>query len=272
MIKKTILLNASVALTLATLLGTSQVLAQHVKCCDTITQNTKLDSDLDNCIGNGVVIGAPNITLDLGGYRIDGDAVNGGSMDNGIDNTAGYEGVTIKNGRIREFTVGVKLTNATNNRLKELVVSRNGEGISLENSDNNHIESNTAYSNGIGISVNISSDGNLLEENTSFGNEMHGIAVENDSNNNRVRGNTTNDNDNWGIIVAAASGTLVERNVANGNGTDGILAPVATTLRKNTANNNVMLGINAMAGVTDGGGNKAKKNGDALQCVNVVCK
>ena len=65
MIKKTILLNASVALTLATLLGTSQVLAQHVKCGDTITQNTKLDSDLDNCIGNGVVIGAPNITLDL---------------------------------------------------------------------------------------------------------------------------------------------------------------------------------------------------------------
>jgi hypothetical protein len=32
------------------------------------------------------------------------------------------------------------------------------------------------------------------------------------------------------------------------------------------------LGIEAVPGVIDGGGNKAKANGDAAQCTNISCK
>jgi len=38
----------------------------------------------------------------------------------------------------------------------------------------------------------------------------------------------------------------------------------------NSSNDNAGTGIDATAGMTDGGGNSAKKN-DATQCVNIVC-
>jgi hypothetical protein len=45
----------------------------------------------------------------------------------------------------------------------------------------------------------------------------------------------------------------------------------STTIEKNTANFNTALGIRAVPGVTDGGGNKAQGNGDPAQCTGVVC-
>ena len=45
-----------------------------------------------------------------------------------------------------------------------------------------------------------------------------------------------------------------------------------TTLVRNTANRNHDLGIEAVAGVIDGGGNKAQGNGNPAQCTNVACK
>lgn len=38
----------------------------------------------------------------------------------------------------------------------------------------------------------------------------------------------------------------------------------------NSSNDNAGTGIDATAGMTDGGGNSARKN-DAAQCVNIVC-
>lgn len=256
------------ALPLAVSLSAGQAGAQ-VSCGDVITQNTKLNSDLSDCPANGLVIGAPRITLDLGGYTIDGVGVG-----NGVDNTAGYDRVTIKNGRIRQFSAGVSLDNATQNRLRNLLASHNGDGIFLANSDNNRIEKNTTSDSDItGITLDDGSDDNRVEQNSSFDNLNFGIAVEDASNNNRIRRNTASDNAASGVFVDGTSiGTLIERNVTNRNGNDGIfVSNAATTLRKNTANNNVGWGINAVAGVTDGGGNKAAGNGQAGQCTNVVC-
>ena len=62
-------------------------------------------------------------------------------------------------------------------------------------------------------------------------------------------------------------------NTATGNADDGIdVQSAATTLTQNTANANDDLGIEALPGVTDGGGNMASGNGNALQCTNVFCK
>jgi hypothetical protein len=46
----------------------------------------------------------------------------------------------------------------------------------------------------------------------------------------------------------------------------------ATTLTRNTANRNHDLGIEAVPGVTDGGGNRARGNGNPLQCTNIDCR
>jgi hypothetical protein len=77
-----------------------------------------------------------------------------------------------------------------------------------------------------------------------------------------------------GVLVGpTAADTLLERNFAEGAGDDGFdVESGATTLTKNTANHNDDLGINAVAGVTDGGGNRAGGNGNPLQCTNVFCE
>ena len=97
------------ALTVAsfTVLGASSALASHVACGDTITTDTTLDSDLVNCPNNGIIIGANNITLDLNGHTIDGDATpvdpcpEGEACDVGVLNRAGYDRLTIVGGTIR---------------------------------------------------------------------------------------------------------------------------------------------------------------------------
>src|SRR5204862_977171 len=52
-----------------------QAMAAQPSCGGTITADTTLVSDLTNCPGDGIVVGADNITLDLNGHTIDGDAI-----------------------------------------------------------------------------------------------------------------------------------------------------------------------------------------------------
>jgi parallel beta-helix repeat protein len=73
-------------------------------------------------------------------------------------------------------------------------------------------------------------------------------------------------------VGSAAADTLLERNFAEGAGDDGFDVESGATLTKNTANRNQDLGIEAVPGVTDGGGNRADGNGDPLQCTNVFCR
>jgi Right handed beta helix region len=76
-----------------------------------------------------------------------------------------------------------------------------------------------------------------------------------------------------GIVVKAfTAGTLLRNNLSQRNDGDGIDVRASDArLRDNSAFDNRLLGINAVAGVTDLGGNRAHGNGNALQCVNVLC-
>ena len=75
------------------------------------------------------------------------------------------------------------------------------------------------------------------------------------------------------LVESTAVDTLLERNIATGAGDDGIdVRNAATTLSRNLALDNADLGIEAVPGVTDGGGNRANANGNAAQCTNVACE
>jgi copper-binding protein NosD len=154
-----VLVSRAVVLALAVsgimALSGSQALANHVSCGDTITTDTKLDSDLVNCHNNGVVIGASNITLDLNGHGIDGD---GELVDNcpkdefcdvGVAND-GHNGVRIKDGKIREFAVGAFLFDARENRLRRLALSRHlFSAIILVQSPHSQLCRNSVFANGL---------------------------------------------------------------------------------------------------------------------------
>ncbi len=99
-------------------------------CGDTVTASTALTANL-TCAGQALIVGADNITIDGGGYTMTGD---GGVNDYGINNSGGYDNITIQNfGNITNFN----------------------KGIYFLNSESNSIENNTANSNSYGIYISV---------------------------------------------------------------------------------------------------------------------
>ena len=78
-----------------------------------IRQSTKVKNDLADCLWDGLVIGAPGITIDLDGHTIDGKGLGAGIRNDGYDN------VTIKNGRVVDFDYGVALNVGTEKNIVE---------------------------------------------------------------------------------------------------------------------------------------------------------
>ncbi|MDQ3728071.1 MAG: right-handed parallel beta-helix repeat-containing protein [Actinomycetota bacterium] len=230
-------------------LGSDQALANHVACGDEITADTTLDSDLVDCPSNGIVIGADDITLDLDGHRVDGDGTEFAACpadefcDTGLLND-GHDGVTVKDGSVREFGVGVFIGKARHNRVLRISSTKNvffgfviarsarslirdssgsgnpapeGDGLGLFDSHHIRILHNSFRHNGLGIHLGDSPD-NLIRRNRISRNSDFGILIEADRN--RVRRNRCARNAAC-IIIAPGSGNVIARNRVSG-GHDGI--------------------------------------------------
>jgi parallel beta-helix repeat protein len=99
------------------------------------------------------------------------------------------------------------------------------------------------------------------------------VIAENQVSDIRLVAGQTDDRFGDGIVVGtSSSGTLLRNNLVQRNDGDGMDVRTSDArLRGNSAFDNRLLGINAVAGVTDLGGNQAHGNGNPLQCVNVFC-
>jgi hypothetical protein len=80
-----------------------------------------------------------------------------------------------------------------------------------------------------------------------------------------------------GLVVGTGAGSRVWGNTALRNGVgaegDGIaVRSPGIEVGHNIANDNFDLGIEAVAGTIDRGGNRARGNGNPVQCVGVHCK
>lgn len=269
-------------------LGAAPAAANHF-CGTTITEDLTLPAT-QNCTGDGITIGADDVTLDLNGFSIIG---NDAGNDIGV-RVNGFDGVTITGGTVRDFRNGIAVSNASDVRIDEVNVTSNlangigfsnvvdsritdssasnngsGNGITLSNSNRNRVDDNTVNNNG-DEGILVEGNDNQIDGNTVNGNADDGIDVSSGSNN-LVEENTTNGNGSDGIEVDGGTGTVIDQNTANNNSDDGIDVDIAgTVVSQNTANSNGNLGIEAVAGVIDGGGNEATNN-DPPQCTGVVC-
>ena len=172
--------------------------------------------------------------------------------------------------------VGIVLFRSDDNRIADNTASRNAElGIHLIQADDNHIGNNRVRAN--------PEDGIILQghDNQIVRNSvvLNAITVTLFTDNAHASGNVIRRNrvrraPRGGIgIDRAIVRTVVKRNHVFGAGVDGIrVGNPRTTLTRNEARNNGRLGINAVEGVIDGGGNRASGNGDPRQCVNVTCQ
>ncbi len=182
-----------------------------LQCGDTITADTTLEADLTGCKSNGLVIGADNITLDLGGHTISGDGrlvrrcPRRQICDVGVANDD-RSGVTIRNGSVRGFAIGVGVIRVRDNRLVKLTSSENQWfGFLIGNSSGTVLRDSTANENprpdGDGLGVFFSHDLRIV------GNEFRrngqiGIHLEK-STGNLVKGNEFVDNGDFGVFIQA---------------------------------------------------------------------
>lgn len=259
--------------------GAGAANGNHMSCGDTITQDTRLDSDLIDCPGNGLVIGADGITLDLRGHTIDG---RGGGI--GVDNSAGHDGVTIQRGTIRDFNMGVFGEQAVGNVVRRLEVADAGYAgvVFLYLADGLRIERNRVVGAG-GPGILVGDMGSCcvlaVADNVLVGN-CSGIVLL-DTSRARVEENTILRSGplGCGTIVGSAdgiyshydSGNVIDDNVVRRSADDGIDVEGEDVVAGNRADRNGDLGIEAEPGVVDGGGNRARGNGNPLQCVGVAC-
>src|ERR687888_1206711 len=101
-------------------LGPGAASTQPLTCGQTITRDTTLHADLGPCPGDGLVIGAANVTVDLNGHAILGDDTGNSGGDVGVGNETGYDGTVIENGAIRGFFFSIKLDAADHSQVSDI--------------------------------------------------------------------------------------------------------------------------------------------------------
>jgi parallel beta-helix repeat protein len=247
-----------------------------VHCGQALKHSITLGRNLHNCRGDGLVVRANNITINLNGHTVDG---SGRRSSAGV-RIAGFNGVTVTGGVVRQFGKGIWLVRADDDKIVNNVVTGSfDEGIfTNETSDRPLIQGNRISWSGTrhhavdadaidarGAGVRALS--NTVRHSNDDGIDVGGSATTIDGNNIASSGHD-------GIDVDSV-GSTVQNNVSNSNGDDGIGVgrnARAVVLRNNITNINADLGIQPIAGTAiDGGGNRAAGNGDARQCVRVSC-
>ncbi len=243
-------------------LSAGEALANHVSCGDTITADTTLDSDLVNCPNNGVVIGADGITLDLNGRLIDGDGTEfaGCSQnefcDGGVVND-GHDGVTVRQGSVRDFGTGVFVGRARHNRVLRISSSRNlFFGFLVSDAARSLVRGSSGNDNlapdGDGMGLFGSHHVRILHN--SFRRNPLGLHVE-DSTENSIRRNRISRNSDFGILMEA-NRNQVRRNRCVRNGA---CVLVGGGNRNVIARNRIRGGLAGIA-VEKGRGNRVARN------------
>ncbi len=247
-----------------------------VACGQTITKDTTLTADVGPCDGDGIIIGADNIRLNLNGRRVLGNTDQGASGEFAGIRLAGRTGVTVtghpgksrKTGTVSGFEAGVVIDGGSANTVENLTARDNigrddafnaelGDGIIIFDSPSNRILNNIVVHNGI----------------------FDGIGVlGQDSDNTTIQGNTVDDTvgprpeatssvggpAGQGIIVNGAdgarrgqiAGTNIEDNTIRRSGSGGIsnINHVDASILRNTVEGNGLTnragnGIGIQAGI-----------------------
>jgi large repetitive protein len=218
---RAVLVAAAAASILAFGPEASAATTQISNCDQTVTTNAVFTKSLF-CPGlPGVVVGASGITIDLKGFRLRGDNTAGKY---GVDDSGGFGKVTVRNGVLRNFAVGV-FASGDNVGISNLIASG---------------------SSAIGIFVNGSSA--KIASATAAGNASFGIAATGDSAS--ITSSRVSGNGGVGISVSGDSASI-SSSTATGNGSNGIsIVGGAASIRSATVSGNGGNGISAGAGVS----------------------
>ena len=212
-------------------------------CGDVVTTDVTLSQSLRNC-STGLVVGADNITIDLNGHSITGQGTDAGA---GVE-AVGRSGVTVKNGSIRNFAVGVRFRLTASSRIADLAVRQTQSGIVVSGSEaeshSNQVLGNRVTESETGITI-FSAASSRVVGNKLIGLTGTGILCRDTfSGDVHIEGNRSVGNQ-YGIVVFFCGAALLD-NVASDNAFDGIVRDRSNgPAERNVANGNGGTGINS---------------------------
>jgi CSLREA domain-containing protein len=216
-----------------------------VTCGQVITTSIRLTNDLVDCPVDGLVIGAPNVTVDLDGHTIDGPGYFEGEPGSPIElpeiggpagvRNPGFSNVHLVNGTVKSFMFGVHLMAGSRfGLLENLVIQRNATaGIEMVNADNgrngNTIRGNQLIDNEAGLNLMGGSENSLIENNLFQGNLGVAIWAQEASGhrilNNDVTGITADPalNSDGGFLLLASPDNEIRGNTLADTGDGGLV-------------------------------------------------
>jgi parallel beta-helix repeat protein len=199
----------------AIIVPASSVSADQVACGQVVTTSVTLGNSLSGCAGDGLVIGASGVTVDLNGHSVDGVGLGVGIRNDGHDD------VTVRNGSVTQFDYGLVLSPGTERNTVTGISFAETEwsAIQLNGASGNQLHHNSvmAFSD-VGIHLFNGSSGNLVADTTVGTGNGESVVVEAGSNLNRLQGNTVSESSDTSIRVHGSSRTTIVGNkIAGGS-------------------------------------------------------
>jgi parallel beta-helix repeat protein len=160
-----------------------QPLAISPSCGQVITQNVVLTSNLNCADGDGLIVGASDLIIDLNGHTISGpdlDSQEKTSNKVGIMVT-NVNNIVIKDGTIQGFQAGILMTGSQNVELNSIVSKDNQIGAFSTGASIVNVHLSVLMNNQIGFAV-YSTQQATIENNILYQNTLAGITLVNSNN------------------------------------------------------------------------------------------
>ena len=194
-------------------LPATSVQADQAGCGQVLKSSITLSNNLIACAGDGLVIGAGGITVDLNGHVVEGTGLGAGVRN------PGHHDVTIRNGTIRHFDTGVVLQPGTqrNSVAGNSFDQTELAAVHLGDADANQVRDNRVIGfSGAAFHVTGGSSSNFVGHNTVAAGNGEALVVEGGSDHNRLEGNKLAGSSDSGIRVDFSSNTTVIGNLVAG--------------------------------------------------------
>jgi parallel beta-helix repeat protein len=196
---------------------------QSFACGDTVTSDVRFTGNafctmapVDN---PGLVIGAPGIEVDMQGFQLIGPIFVGGGGPPAIDNSGGFDDVTIRDGQLGNFGDGIHLEDASRNRILHMQSSGPSDGIEIHGGSDNELRHSDAFGRSNGLFA-VGTTGLIVADSSATGSFGGGMVFSGLVGSRLVRNQVVNGGNTCcttaGIALGASSGNVIKDNRVGG--------------------------------------------------------
>jgi parallel beta-helix repeat protein len=216
---------------------------QSFACGETVKANVRFTGNASCQSDSGLVIGASGIQIDMNGFGLTGPIFVGGGGAPGIDNSGGFDDVTIRDGQIGNFGDGIHLEDASRNRVLHVRSFGPQDGIDIRRGHGNEVRHSSATGRGSGL-IAIDTTGLVVADSGASGSFGSGMALSGLVASRLVRNEVVAGGNpcctNFGITVAGNDNVIKDNRIGHWDGGN---------LRLASGANNKLLGNEVLGGV-----------------------